>query len=60
MYYGSLENKDYTNLVDEFVQNIQTHDYRGLKLVTRIFEGETHMSVPSVAITNGLKTIFKP
>ena len=60
VYYGSLENKDYTNLVDEFVQNIQTHDYRGLKLVTRIFEGETHMSVPSVAITNGLKTIFKP
>lgn len=60
MYYGSLENKDYTNLVDEFVQNIQTHDYRGLKLVTQIFEGETHMSVPAVAITNGLKTIFKP
>jgi predicted alpha/beta superfamily hydrolase len=60
VYYGSLENKDYTNPVDEFVQNIQTHNYKGLRLITRIFEGETHMSVPSVAITNGLKTIFKP
>ena len=60
VYYGSLENKDYTNRIDEFIQNIQTHNYKGLRLVTKIFEGETHMSVLSVAITNGLKTIFKP
>jgi len=60
VYYSSLENKDYTNPIDEFIQNIQIHNYKGLRLVTKIFEGETHMSVPSVAITNGLKTIFKP
>jgi len=44
----------------ELIQMIQTHNYNGLRLVTRVFEGETHMSVPSVAITNGLKTLFKP
>ncbi len=59
-YYGSLENKDYTNPIEDFIQNIQTHHYKGLRLVSNIFEGETHMSVPSVAITHGLKTIFKP
>ena len=60
MAYGSLENKDYTNPIDEFIQNIQAHNYQGLKLVTRIFEGETHMSVPSAAINHGLRTLFKP
>ena len=60
MAYGSLEEVDYTNPIDEFIKNIQAHNYQGLKLVTRIFEGETHMSVPSVGITNGLRTIFIP
>jgi hypothetical protein len=60
MAYGSLEDDDYTNPIDEFIKNIQAHNYQGLKLVTRIFEGETHMSVPSVSITNGLKAIFIP
>ena len=60
MAYGSLEDVDYTNPIDEFIKNIQAHNYQGLKLVTRIFEGETHMSVPSVGITNGLRTIFIP
>ncbi|MFH0758454.1 MAG: alpha/beta hydrolase-fold protein [Bacteroidota bacterium] len=59
VYYGSLENKDYTNPIDEFILNIQTHNYKGLRLVQEIFEGETHMSVPSVAITHGLKNLFK-
>jgi len=59
VYYGSQENKDFTNPIDEFIQNIQTHNYKGLRLVPRIFEGETHMSVPSVAFTHGLKAVFK-
>ena len=59
IYYGSLENNNYTNPINEFIQNIQTHNYKGMRLVTRIFEGETHLSVLSVAMTNGLKTIFK-
>jgi len=60
MCYGSLEDKDFTNAIDEFIKNIKAHNYQGLRLITRVFEGETHMSVPSVAITNGLKILFKP
>jgi uncharacterized protein len=60
MAYGSLEDEDYTNPIDEFIKNIQARKYQELKLVTRIFEDETHMSVPSVSITNGLRTIFIP
>jgi hypothetical protein len=58
--YGSLDNKEVIiSPATELIQMIQTHKYTGLRLVTRVFEGETHMSVPSVAITNGLKTLFK-
>jgi uncharacterized protein len=59
--YGSLDNKEVIiNPTTELIRLIQTHNYKGLRLVTRVFEGETHMSVPSVAITNGLRTLFKP
>jgi predicted alpha/beta superfamily hydrolase len=59
--YGSLDNKEVIiSPATELIQMIQMHNYKGLRLVTRVFEGETHMSVPSVAITNGLKTLFKP
>jgi uncharacterized protein len=59
--YGSLDNKEVIiSPATELIQMIQTHNYKGLRLVTRVFDGETHMSVPSVAITNGLKTLFKP
>ena len=58
--YGSLDSKEVIiNPATELIQMIQTHNYNGLRLVTRVFEGETHMSVPSVAITNGLKILFK-
>ena len=59
--YGSLDSKEVIiSPATELIQMIQMHNYNGLRLVTRVFEGETHMSVPSVAITNGLKTLFKP
>ena len=58
--YGSLDNKEVViSPATELIKMIQTHNYKGLRLVTRVFEGETHMSVISVAITNGLKTLFK-
>ena len=59
--YGSLDSKEVIiSPATELIQMIQMHNYNGLRLVTRVFEGESHMSVPSVAITNGLKTLFKP
>jgi len=61
---GSLEdkipyNKESINLINELSQNIQAHKYEGLRLVTRIFEGETHSSVTSAALSNGMRTLFK-
>jgi len=61
---GSEENKipfneQSLNLINELSQNIQAHNYEGLTLVTRIFEGETHSSVTSVALSNGLRTLFR-
>ena len=62
---GALEgtipyNEESINLFNELSQNIQAHNYKGLTLVTRIFEGETHPSVTSAALSNGLRTLFKP
>jgi hypothetical protein len=44
---------------DELIKTVKTRNYQGLKFETRVFEGETHISVYSTALTNGLKTIFK-
>jgi uncharacterized protein len=57
--YGSLDYKDWViNPSDEFIKMIRIHNYKGLTFVPKIFEGETHISVFSTALTNGLKTIF--
>jgi len=59
---GSLENwndNEFINNLNELSQNIQGHNYKGLTLVTRIFEGETHSSVTSAALSNGMRTLFK-
>jgi predicted alpha/beta superfamily hydrolase len=58
--YGTLDDKDLIiNPTDEFIRIIQMRNYEGLKFVSQIFEGETHISVYPTALTNGLKTIFK-
>jgi hypothetical protein len=58
--YGTLDDKDLIiNPTDEFIKNIQMRNYEGFKFTSRIFEGETHISVYPTALTNGLKTIFK-
>jgi hypothetical protein len=57
--YGTLDDKELIiNPTDKFINNIQLRNYEGLKFVPQIFEGETHISVYSTALTNGLKTIF--
>jgi predicted alpha/beta superfamily hydrolase len=64
MAYGSMDslnNKDYTiNPTNELFQIMQSHNYKGMRLVKRIFEGETHYSVFSTAFINGVKTLFMP
>jgi predicted alpha/beta superfamily hydrolase len=59
MAYGSLDSKEWIiDSTDELIKTVKTRNYQGLTFVTRVFEGETHISVYSTALTNGLKTIF--
>ncbi|MGA1977640.1 MAG: alpha/beta hydrolase-fold protein [Bacteroidales bacterium] len=60
MAYGSLDSKDWTiNPSNELIQNIQAHNYADFKFTSEIFEGETHISVYPIALTHGLKDVFK-
>jgi predicted alpha/beta superfamily hydrolase len=60
MAYGSLDSKDWIiDSTDELIKMVKTRNYQGLKFETRVFEGETHISVFSTALTHGLKSIFE-
>jgi predicted alpha/beta superfamily hydrolase len=60
MAYASMDNKKWIiNPTNEIIQTIQTRNYAGLKFVSQVLEGETHHTVYPVAITHGLKTVFK-
>lgn len=58
--YGSLDTNISQDNIVKLIKLIQMHNYNGLKLFTRVFEGETHCSLHSTAAASGLKTIFKP
>lgn len=50
--YGTLDNKKWVNNpTNEFISNIQKHNYESIKFHSQIFEGETHVSVFSTALT---------
>jgi hypothetical protein len=58
--YASMDNKKWCiNPTNEIIKTIQMRNYAGLKLVSQVLEGETHISVYTVALTHGLKTVFK-
>jgi len=59
--YGSLDNNKelVVNPTVEFINTIKKHNYEGLKFISEVFDGETHISVYPVALTHGLKTVFK-
>jgi predicted alpha/beta superfamily hydrolase len=60
MAYGSLDDNDWViSPTNELIQIMQTHKYEGLKFIPQIFSGETHISVYPVALTHGLKAVFK-
>jgi len=61
MACGSLDGVNWViNPTNELYQLIKSHNYSGTNIVSRVFDGETHMSVYFPAITNGIKTLFKP
>jgi predicted alpha/beta superfamily hydrolase len=58
--YGSQDDNDWViGPTTELIQIIQEHKYDSLKFITQVFKGETHISVYPVAMTHGLKTIFR-
>ena len=59
IYYGSLDLEGVIQPTKDLIQSIQEHNYKGLRLATHVFEGETHTSVAPFYFTSGLKAIFK-
>jgi uncharacterized protein len=60
MAYGSQDDNDWViGPTTELIRVIQEHKYESLNFITQVFKGETHISVYPVALTHGLKTIFK-
>ena len=60
MAYGSLDDKNWViDPANEFIQILKMRKYEGLKFIPQVFNGETHISVYPVALTHGLKTVFK-
>jgi uncharacterized protein len=60
MAYGSQDDNDWViGPTTELIRVIQEHKYDNLKFITQVFKGETHISVYPLALTHGVKTIFK-
>jgi hypothetical protein len=60
MAYGSQDDNDWViGPTTELIRVIQEHKYASLIFITQVFKGESHISVYPVALTHGLKTIFK-
>ena len=58
--YGSLDNRDWTiDPTNELLKVITKHNYEGFKFNNQVFSGETHISVFPVALTHGLKMVFR-
>jgi len=56
---GSEESEErYFNPVDSLVTNIQQHDYSGVYLETKVFDGSTHLMGPPESLTHGLISVF--
>jgi predicted alpha/beta superfamily hydrolase len=60
MAYGSLDDNDWViNPTNELLKIMKVRKYEGLKFSTEVFKGETHISVFPMALTHGLKAVFK-
>ena len=55
---GKLDKDDIKNPWTEFIDQIKSRNYKGLKLTTWVFEDETHLSMLPVSVTKGLKTVL--
>jgi hypothetical protein len=58
MSAGSLEGESMTPVMTAFADSLRGRKYKGLKLTTYIFEGETHMSVMPAMISRTLRVLY--
>ena len=57
---GSEESEDrYFNPVDSLVTRIQEHNYSGVSLETKVFDGSGHLEGPPESLTHGLISVFR-
>jgi predicted alpha/beta superfamily hydrolase len=57
---GSEEPDDkYFNPIDSLVTKIVDHNYSGLNMETKVFDGGTHLLCPPEVLTYGLVAVFK-
>jgi uncharacterized protein len=57
---GSDESAErYFNPVDSLVTRIQQHNYSGVSLETKVFDGSSHLEGPPESLTHGLISVFR-
>jgi len=57
---GSDESEErYFNPVDSLVTRIQQHNYLGVSLETKVFDGSSHLEGPPESLTHGLISVFR-
>lgn len=58
MSAGSMEGESMTPVMIAFADSLRSRNYKGLKLSTHIFEGETHISVMPAMISRTLRVLY--
>lgn len=56
---GEEPDDKYFNPIDSLVTQIVDHEYSGLALETKVFDGGTHLLCPPEVLTYGLAAVFK-
>jgi hypothetical protein len=55
---GALEGGMMIAPMTAFTNSLKTHDYKGLTMISQIFEGETHLSVVPACSSRTLKVLY--
>jgi uncharacterized protein len=57
---GSEESDEkYFNPIDSLVKKIQSHNYTGVNIETKVFDGSVHLEGPPESLTHGLISVFR-
>lgn len=56
--YGSLEPEIMLPPINSFIGALKSHNYKGMKLITQVFENESHISVVGASTSRSLKVLY--